>query len=108
MVVVVSSAVPLKHSHFFTAEGLFGSRDAERTQVDYGTYTMEGSDTIVVDKEFGKVTVHYEISEEDTLTLDPVLPACVERGCFAAQWAIAMAYPGLPWQRLDYKCSYHC
>ena len=33
-----AGAVPLKHGHFFTAEGMFGSRDAEGDQVDDGTY----------------------------------------------------------------------
>ena len=56
---------------------------------------------VVIDKEFGKVTFHYSISPDgSTLMLDPVLPACAEQGCFDAQWAVAVAYPGLPWERI--------
>jgi hypothetical protein len=33
-----------------------------------------------------------------SLVLDPVMPNCAETGCFAAQWAVAVAYPGLPWR----------
>jgi hypothetical protein len=51
-------AVPLKHSHFFTTEGLFGSRDAEGDQVDDGTYRMPSERTVVVTKEFGDVAFH--------------------------------------------------
>ena len=104
-----AGAVPVKHSHFFTPDGLFGSRDAEGTQVDDGTFEIQGSDTVVVKKEFGDVTFRYAISKDDMLTLSPVLPACAKKGCFAAQWAVAMAYPGLPWSRVDrYICTAHC
>lgn len=94
-------AVPLVHSHVFTADGLFGSRDAQGDPVDDGTYQLEGEDTVVIDKEFGAVTFHYEIAAGDTLTLEPVMPACAAEGCFAAQWAVGMSYPGLPWERAD-------
>ena len=93
-------AVPQKHSHFFTAEGLFGSRDAEGNQVDDGSYRLVGDDTFVIGKEFEEgVTFHYRIVDGDTLYLDPELPACAAEGCFDAQWAIAVSYPGLPWER---------
>jgi hypothetical protein len=90
--------VPLRHSHFFTDDGLFGSRDADGDQVDDGTYEVVDQDTIVISKEFGDVTFNYRING-DSLLLDPVLPECGKSGCFAAQWAIAVAYPGLAWQR---------
>jgi hypothetical protein len=93
-------AVPLKHTHFFTVDGTFGSRDAEGDQVDDGTYKVIDEDTIVISKEFGDVTFNYRIkSHGDTLLLDPVLPKCSKTGCFAAQWAVAVAYPGLAWRR---------
>jgi hypothetical protein len=93
-------AAPQEHSHFFTAEGLFGSRDAEGNQVDDGTYEVVSDDTLVIGKEFeGGVTFHYEITADDELFLDPVIPACAKDGCFEAQWAVAVAYPGLPWER---------
>lgn len=53
---------------------------------------------MVIDKEFGKVAFHYEI-DGSQLLLTPVLPTCAMRDCFAGFWAVAVAQPGLPWQR---------
>lgn len=93
-------AVPLTHSHFFTEDGQFGSRDDVGEQVDDGTYRVVDDNTIVISKEFGDVTFHYRISDDgSSLLLDPVMPECANKGCFAAQWAVSVAYPGLPWQR---------
>jgi len=93
-------AVPLTHGHFFTEGGEFGSTDHEGDVVDDGTYRVADGDTIVIDKEFGNITFDYRI-RGDSLFLDPVLPKCSKNGCFAAQWAVAVAYPGLPWQHVD-------
>ena len=93
-------AVPLKHGHFFTADGMFGSRDAEGDQVDDGTYRSIDENTIVVQKEFGEVTFDYEVLPNGTMLLSPILPACATSGCFAAQWAVSVAYPDLPWDRV--------
>ena len=93
-------AVPLRHGHFFTADGLFGSRDADGNQVDDGTYTLPNDRSVVVTKEFGDVTFTFDI-RDDKLFLTPVLPDCATNGCFAAQWAVAVAYPGLPWERTE-------
>ena len=41
-------AVERQHSHFFTADGAFGSKDFDGQQVDDGTYTLEGNDGIVI------------------------------------------------------------
>ena len=50
--------------------------------------------------EFGDITFNYRLEGDgDTLLLDPVLPQCIKSGCFAAQWAVAVAYPGLAWRR---------
>ena len=66
------------------------------SQVDDGTYELQGDDAFVI----GNVTFHYSISPDGTtLMLDPVLPACAEQGCWDAQWAVAVAYPGLTWER---------
>jgi hypothetical protein len=40
-------AVPLRHSHFFTADGQFGSRDQDGNQVDDGTYRIVDEGTFV-------------------------------------------------------------
>ena len=95
-----AGAVPLKHGHFFSADGIFGSRDAQGDQVDDGKYRSIDDDTIVVQKEFGEVTFDYEVLPDGTLLLSPVMPACAPSGCFEAQWAVSVAYPGLPWERV--------
>ena len=96
-----AGAVPLKHGHFFTADGLFGSRDAEGDQVDDGEYRSIDEDTIVVQKEFGEVTFDFEVLPNGTLLLSPIMPSCAASGCFAALWAVSVAYPGRPWDRVD-------
>lgn len=87
-------AIPLKHGHFFTEDGLFGSTDDQGYQVDENTYRVIDEDTFVI----GNVTFNYRIQDDGTLLLDPVMPKCTKNGCFAAQWAVAVAYPGLPWE----------
>lgn len=93
-----AGAVSLKHGHFFTADGKFGSRDAQGDQVDDGSYRSIDENTIVVQKEFGEVTFDYQVLPNGTLLLSPVMPACTASGCFAAQWAVSVADPGLPWE----------
>ena len=80
--------MPLRHSHFFTAEGQFGSRDQDGAQVDDGTYRIVDEGTFVVSKEFPDVTFHYEI-EGDSITFEPVIPECSPdclRPPGASQW----------------------
>ena len=100
-----AGAVPLKHSHFFTADGEFGSRDDAGMQVDDGPYRLVGDDKLVIgggDEGAGAdaVTFRYEI-KGDSLRLYPKLPACAKKGCFAGQWAVAVSYNGLPWRRIS-------
>lgn len=93
-------AVPLLHGHFFTADGLFGSRDADGNQVDDGTFDLTDEDTLRISTDTGYVTFDFEI-RDNRLFLTPVLPTCAKDGCFDAQWAVAVAYPGLPWKRVE-------
>ena len=93
-----AGAVPLRHSHFFTADGLFGSRDQDRNEVDDGTYRIVDERTFIVSKEFPDVTFHYAI-DGNTITFDPVIPECAP-GCFEAFWSVTVAYPGLPWTKV--------
>jgi Tol biopolymer transport system component len=97
-----SGAVPLRHSHFFTNDGRFGSRDENGVQVDDGTYKIIDSRTVVISNAFGgetqrRVTFHYQI-DGDTITFEPVIPDC-RPDCFEAIWSVTVAYPGLPWVR---------
>ena len=93
-------ATPVKHGHFFTATGEFGSRDEVGNQVDDGQYRLVGSDSIEIGSFEGWVRFRYEV-EGDTLRLYPVLPKCARNGCFDAQWAVSVSYNGLPWKRIS-------
>ncbi len=89
-------AVGRNHSHFFTADGEFGSRDANGQQVDDDQYKIIGEGTM----EIGAVTFHYTITDNDTIAFDPVIPDCAPT-CFEAQWSVAVAYPGHTWTRVS-------
>jgi hypothetical protein len=86
-------AEPRLHSHFFTAEGAFGSLDENGRQVDDGDYHVRGNGKLVINES----TFRYEI-KGDSLTLDPVLPSCSD--CFEAMWMIAVASPARAWERV--------
>lgn len=94
-------AVQQLHSHFFTADGQFGSRDASGQQVDDGTYQLVDSRTISMGEGDHKVIFHFTVTDGRTLRLMPVLPACTPEGCFEASWAVAVSYLGLPWTRIS-------
>jgi hypothetical protein len=89
-------AVSRRHSHFFTADGQFGSRDWQGQQVDDGTYRIIDNRTLVILKEFPKVIFHYRV-RGNTLSLDPVLPK--RCAAFRCAWAVSMSYPGHTFKR---------
>jgi hypothetical protein len=89
-----AGSVARKHSHFFTADGQFGSRDANGQQVDDGKYRLIG-DAFVIDG----VTFHYTIRNNDALSITPETPDCAP-SCFKAGWSMAVAYPGYTWHRI--------
>ncbi|MDQ3857039.1 MAG: hypothetical protein M3327_01100 [Actinomycetota bacterium] len=90
-------AVPREHSHFFTEDGLFGSRDWRGEQVDDGRYEVDGN-TLVISKEFGEVRFRYSI-EGGGLRLTP--DDREECEFFACEWRVVMAYPGYEWHRVQ-------
>ena len=92
-------AVPLRHSHFFTADGQFGSRDQDGNQVDDGTYRIVDEGTFVVSKEFPDITFHYSI-DGDSITFEPAIPEC-SPDCFEAAWSVSVAFPGHEWRRVE-------
>ena len=94
-----AGAVPRRHSHFFTDDGLFGSLDWNGEQVDDGTYQVVDEDTFVVSKEFPDVTFNFSV-RGDTITFDPVIPDC-SPGCFEAAWSVTVAHPGEEWHRVS-------
>lgn len=90
-----NGAVPRTHSHFFRADGAWGSLDYNEQQVDDGHYQIIDARTVVINA----VTFHYQLIDADTIMFDPVLPDCAKQGCFEAGWALAVAYPGYQWKR---------
>jgi hypothetical protein len=92
-------AVPLLHSHFFTADGQFGSKDQNGQQVDDGTYKIVDDRTFVISGGFPDVTFHYRVTG-DTIRFDPVVPSCAP-SCEEASWSVMVAFPGKTWERVS-------
>lgn len=93
-----ANAVPRAHSHFFLADGRFGSKDYNGDFVDSGMYTLEGDDIVVInDQRF-----RYRI-DGDELTLEPPavdISGCTDKECrFMATWVLMVAMPGTTWTR---------
>jgi hypothetical protein len=101
-----NGAVPRRHSHFFTSDGLFGSRDWNGNQVDEGTYELVGDHTLVMPYGFEdgapiQVEFRYRING-NTLRFEPVVPSdCSTSHCReATAWSITVALPGKTWRRV--------
>jgi hypothetical protein len=90
-------AVPRKHAHFFRKNGEFGSLDWKGQVVDDGRFRIVKPGTVVIFKEFPKVTFRYRIRGKK-ISFTPLIPS----GCtaFRCMWAISMAYPGKTWHRV--------
>lgn len=90
-----TGAVPRVHSHFFRKNGAFGSLDWNGETVDDGTYRIVRPGTVVIFKEFPKVTFRYRIRGK-MIAFTPLVP----QGCssFRCAWAISVAYPGKSWR----------
>jgi hypothetical protein len=94
-----AGAVPRRHSHFFTEDGLFGSLDWNGEPVDDGTYRVVDENTFVVSKEFPDVTFDFTV-RDDTIAFEPLIPDC-SPGCFEAAWSVSVAYPEEEWHRVN-------
>jgi len=98
---ICKGATEVLHSHFFTANGGFGSRDEKGRQVDDGSYQIVDDRTITFPQEDGglPITVHFSI-EGDTLMFEVVVPdPCVGSCRNNTAWALSAFYPG-PFQRV--------
>lgn len=90
-------ATEVVHSHFFTANGGFGSHDEKGRQVDDGSYQIVDNRTIIFPP--NDVTVHFSI-EDDALMFEVVVPnPCVGSCREVNAWALSAFYPG-PFQRV--------
>jgi hypothetical protein len=93
-----AGAVPRKHSHYFTADGEFGSKDFNGQQVDDGEYKLEGAGGIVINDMKFKYEIH---GDELSLEPEPVdISTCTTEECrFGATWVLMVAMPGTVWKR---------
>ena len=93
-----AGAVARAHSHVFTADGRFASRDFRGEQVDDGTYALEGDDVVIINgSRFG-----YRVdADELTLVPEPVdIATCTTKECrFVGAWVLMVAGPGTAWTR---------
>ncbi len=110
---VCQGAKPQQHSHFFTAEGEFGSLDQHGEQVDGQPYQVIDSRTLRLDTEIGPETYRYRIADGKHLTLDPVISKRATRAARAkpfefssAGHMVAVAYTGHTWVRVE--CESWC
>jgi hypothetical protein len=86
-------ATEVVHSHFFTANGGFGSYDETGRQVDDGSYRIVDDRTIIFPS--SNVTVHLSI-EGNTVMFEVVVPdPCVGSCRDNTAWALSAFYPGL-------------
>ena len=87
---------PRKHSHFFTKDGRFGSLDWNGEDVDDGTYTLKGTNRVVIAKEFPSVTFTYTVQGRSIRFVPQIARGCAT---FRCAWAVSMAIPGTTWTR---------
>jgi hypothetical protein len=94
-----------EHSHFFTADGKFGSYDANRNQVDSGDYVLVDTDTLSFPShstEFGyagEILVDYSVNG-DSATFDVQVPSECDAACLEAHaWAFSAFFGPDLWTR---------
>ena len=68
-----------RHSHFFTADGKFGSLDQNEQQVDDGTYRLSGTGRFRLG-EHQEETFTYRIEGGDRLMMEPVISERMKMG----------------------------
>ena len=89
-------AVDVAHSHFFTASGLFGSRDSNGQQVDDGHWKIVDANTLDINgTRFG-----FQV-DGDELRMQPVdVGTCPVNGQWCPEaWKLMVAMPGMAWTR---------
>ena len=96
---------PEQHTHEFSADGQFGSLDAEGNPVDEGDYVIVDGDTVAFPSHAsdfgydGDLTVGYRV-KGDTATFAVTLPADCSGPCRDAYaWALSAFFDGREWTR---------
>ena len=92
---------PHAHSHFFTADGQFGSRDPGGQQVDDGDYVLVDADTLEFpshEREFGYSPILVDFAVATNVTFTVRVPASCSGTCADAYaWALS-AFGTNPWE----------
>lgn len=106
---ICSGASPMKHSHFFTKDGTFGSVDQNGQQVDNGRYLIRSHHRLLINN--GKF--HYRVVDGNRLRLAPIITAAMRSQALAsplnfsvAVWEVAVSYTGQTWKRV--RCGSWC
>lgn len=104
---VCSGAKAQRHSHFFTADGRFGSLDQHGRQVDDGTYRLITPTTVKINNGLFRFRI-----QNGTLALTPLLTKAQKKRALAdplkfstAGWMVAVSYVG-SWRRVP--CGRWC
>ena len=92
------STVDVEHSHFFTANGMFGSRDSKGQQVDDGRWEIVDADTF----EINGTPFDFRV-DGDELRMEAVdVGTCPVNGEWCPEaWKLMVAMPGMVWTRGD-------
>jgi hypothetical protein len=106
---ICSGAVPMKHSHFFTKLGTFGSVDQSGQQVDNGRYRILSHHRLRINNG----TFHFRIINGNRLRLSPIITPAMRSAALAspldfsvAVWEVAVSYTGQTWKRV--RCGGWC
>jgi hypothetical protein len=105
---ICAGARPLRHFHFFSATGAFGSLDQLERQVDDGSWTLLDAHTMQVNDG----TFRFDV-DGGRLSLTPLITDEQKAEALAAPlqfstagWMVAVSYPGTTWLRVP--CLWWC
>ena len=89
-------AIDMRHWHFFTANGEFGSLDMNRQRVDDGRWTLVDADTLAING----TRFDFEV-DGDELRMQPVdVGTCPVNGEWCPEaWKLMVVMPGMAWTR---------
>ena len=103
-----AGASPEQHSHFFAADGEFGSLDQDGHRVDDGSWSLVAPHRLQIGQSIFAFTISH-----GQLTLRPVIKAADRKAALQhplefsdASWQVAVSYGGKAWRRAD--CGTWC
>jgi hypothetical protein len=93
-----AGATDMRHWHFFTASGEFGSLDMNRQRVDDGRWRIVDADTL----EINGTRFEFRV-DGDELFMEPEdVGTCPVNGQWCPEaWKLMVAMPGVAWTRDD-------